>query len=387
MTTLFWILVAAVFATVAGYGLVIIILASLWPHRRSPPPRQLSATLLIAAHNEEDCIGDKLANALDQDVGDHRLSILVVSDGSTDRTAGIVRACGNPRVQLLEVTDHVGKVLAMSQALNRIDDDIVIFSDANSHLTPGALKLLLDHFGSPDVGGVCGALAISRRHSGWLGFAEHIYWRYDNTLKWAESRLGGAVSAQGSLYAIRRDLLGQVPASVADDFFISTKVVDAGLRLQFEPNAVAVETVSSNTRGEFYRRVRSTERGWRALLARRRLLNPFRTGIYAVQLFFHKFLRRTVPIMLVAILVLSALLAGQHWIYAAAMIGQVLIYGIATATMLSPHLRRVPGAPLIAFVIETQIAMALGLARVALGKHSSNWKPVRDPSIMARQRK
>lgn len=376
---LFWGVSALILATVAGYGAVIIILARLAGKRPATAPPPLSVTMLIAAHNEQDCIGDKLANALAQQVAPHALSIVVVSDGSSDRTAEIVRAWPDPRVSVLEITEHAGKIAALNRALQHIGGDVVIFSDANSHLAPGSLAALLSHFGDPRVGGVCGAPAINRRRSGWLGVAEDIYWRYDNALKRAESRLGGAVSAQGSLYAIRRALIEHVPPSVADDFFISTLVPAAGLRLAFEPLAVTVETVSDNMRGEFGRRVRSTERGWRALLARRGLLNPLRHGLYAVHLLFHKVLRRMVPLLLGALFLLSALLATAHSIYTAALIAQALAYGVALAALRFPALRRAPGISVMFFFFETQLAMAMGLARVALGLHSSRWTPVRAP--------
>lgn len=380
MTLLFWLVAGALFVAVAGYGLAVIALARLLPTRGRSRARPVDATLLIAAHNEEDCIGAKLANALAQDVAPHRLSIRVVSDGSTDGTARRVRQCDDPRVALTEIPRHVGKIAAMSRALEQVGGDVVIFSDANSRFVPGALKALLDHFGDPAIGGVCGAPAIARRRSGWLGWAEALYWRYDNALKRAEGRLGGVVSAQGSLYAVRRALLGPIPLSVADDFFISTEVVAKGRRLAFEPAAVTIETVSNDTRGEFRRRVRSTERGWRGLLARRALLNPFRHGAYAVQLFCHKVLRRMVPLLLVALLVLSVPLAPRHGVYAAALAGQVAFYAWALLALL-PSLRRLPGAAPAFFFLETQVAMAMGLTRVALGRHSSRWSPVRNAAV------
>lgn len=378
MEFLFWFTVASGVVTVVGYPLAIIALATLLPHRPEPPPQPLRATLLIAAHNEEACIAAKLENALSQDVQPHQMSVVVVADGCTDRTTAIVQANPDPRVSLFDSGVHLGKIAAMQKALESVGGDVVIFSDANSLFAPGALRALLNGFTTPRVGGVCGALAIARRGSGWLGTAESLYWRYDNLLKKAESRLGGAVSAQGSLYAVRRDLLDTVPLSVADDFFISTQVVAAGKRLRFAPQAVTVEPVSNNTRGEFGRRVRSTERGWRGLLARRALLNPLRTGAYAIQLLFHKVLRRTVPLMLALTLVLSAVLAPQHWIYAVAFAVQGVFYGVALGALAWPPLRRLPGATVAFFFVETQIAMALGLSRVALGLHSRRWVPVRD---------
>ncbi len=385
MTSVFWMIIALAAFVMVGYGLVIILLERLLGRQRRPEAIPLNATVLIAAHNEERCIGQKLRNILNQDVGSHCLRVVVASDGSVDRTADIVRSFSDPRVCLVDVREHVGKIPAMNRALEQIDCDVVVFSDANSELVPGALNALLAWFADPEVGGVCGAPSICMRGSGWLGWAERWYWRYDNRLKQAESRLGGAVSAQGSLYAVRRALIGSVPDTVSDDFFISTQAVAAGQRLAFEPDAVAVEAVSNNTRNEFFRRVRSTERGWRGLLMRRNLLNPWRTGFYAIQLLVHKVLRRMMPVMLAIMLPISIMLAGDHWIFAAALLAQVVLYGLAIIALLWPTARRMPGASIAFFFVETQIAMAWGLARVALGKHSRHWKPARDATASAAQ--
>lgn len=382
MEVLFWILVAAILAVVAGYGLAILLLAAMRRPVPLPQEQPLRATVLIAAHNEAGCIGDKLANVLAQDIGPHALSVVVVSDGSTDGTPDAARRLGDARVRVIEIVEHAGKIPALNRALGEIGGDVVIFSDANSHLAPGALRALLRRFADPGVGGVCGAPAVAKARSGWLGAAEHAYWRYDNALKQAESRLGGTVSATGSLYAVRRSVLtGPVPASVADDFYISTQVVAGGQRLDFAPEAICVEPVSGQTRREFGRRVRSTERGWRGLLMMRRLLNPARTGGYAIHLLFHKLLRRMMPFLLAGLLVVSALLAPLHPFYAAAFAGQAAFYGIALAALLWPPARRLPGATLAIFFVGAQVAMAIGLLRVAIGRHSGRWTPVRDTPV------
>ena len=69
----------------------------------------------------------------------------------------------------------------------------------------------------------------------------------------------------------------------------------SGSRLAFEPRVRAVEPVTEGAKREMGRRIRSTERGWRALMAHRALLDPMRHGWYAWQLFSHKVLRRLVP--------------------------------------------------------------------------------------------
>ena len=86
------------------------------------------------------------------------------------------------------------------------------------------------------------------------------------------------------------------------------------------------------------------------------------------------------PLLLAAVLVLSALLAADGWVYAAALAAQLGLCGLALLALFWPGGRRVPGASMAFFFVETQVAMAWGMARVALGRHSRGWKPARDPS-------
>src|SRR5580765_8730399 len=59
-------------------------------------------TILIAAHNEEIWIGDRITNALEMDYPCEKVEILVASDGSRDATAQIVNDFSDPRVRLLD---------------------------------------------------------------------------------------------------------------------------------------------------------------------------------------------------------------------------------------------------------------------------------------------
>src|SRR6185369_12732705 len=98
--------------------------------------------------------------------------------------------------------------------------------------------------------------------------------------------------ATGAIYAVRRDLVPPVVEGVTDDFITSTAVIAAGRRLVFAADAAAWEPVASSGGVEYGRKVRVMTRGLRGVLVRRELLDPRRTGFYAVQLTWHKLLRR-----------------------------------------------------------------------------------------------
>ncbi|MEW2912749.1 glycosyltransferase [Leisingera sp. JC11] len=382
MILLFWICAGLIAFSLAGYGLLWCFLAAVFGRRAPLPPEQpLHATVLIAARNEEAAIRAKLKTVLEQDCGPHEVDVLVVSDGSEDATLEQALSLDSPRVRAFQTPEHGGKAQALTAGLARIEADVVIFSDANSMLAPGSLRRLLAPFALPDTGGVCGRLQPQHRkgRGGWLARAERLFWAYDSALKAAESRLGGAVSAQGTLYGMRRALVPErVPGDVADDFFISVQAPALHRRLVFEPGAVAQEAVTSHTGDEFMRRVRSTERGWRGLMRMRRLMNPGKYGLYALQLLLHKGLRRIVAFLLPVLLVLSlSAAAAQGGVYTAALLVQLLVYGGAGGALLWPPLARLPGSGLGRFFVLGHAAMAFGILRAMAGVHSVRWAPAR----------
>ena len=376
MSAVFWTCLGLIAFSLFGYGLLWSALARVWPARAPVPETAQRATMLIAARNEAADIGDKVASVLAQDTGPHELRVLVVSDGSDDGTCAVARAAGagDPRLEVIETPDHGGKAAALNRGLSMIGPGrIVLFSDANSRLRPGALRALLAPFGDAGTGGAIGQLDIPDR-GGLMDRAERLFWRYDNALKRAEDRIGGTVSAQGTLYAVRRDLVGTVPPDMADDLFVSLGVVARGARLAFAPDAIAEETITTQTGREFGRRVRSTERGWRGLMHYARLMNPAVTGFYAPQLFFHKFLRRMVAFLLPLMLVANLFVLGDGPVYALALAGQAAVYGGALAALAG---LRFPGASATVVFTVGHVAIAWAIVRWACGVRSTRWSPVR----------
>lgn len=378
MTFLFWLSLSLIVYVIIGYPLM---LFALWwlkgprPSAEMATPRKVD--FLIPAHNEERVILEKIENTLALDnADDHDIRVLVVSDGSTDRTVEIVRGVDDPRVELVETPGRLGKLAAMNMAMAHLTGDVIVFSDANAMLSEEALTCMLRHFEDPEVGGVCGQIKIAKK--GNIAKADSGFWSYDQMMKRAESDLGGAVSAQGSIHSLRRNLLAPIPSGVADDFILSVGAVAQGYRLVFEPRAHAVEVVTENAKEEVRRRIRSTEHGWRGLMILREVMNPFRFGMYSWHIISHKFLRRLVPLCLVMLLILNLALADQGWGWYITAIGQVVFYSIAVIAYLFPTTRRLPLWGKILFFVMSNVAMALGVIRFLRGQHTAMWTPTRE---------
>ena len=188
------------------------------------------------------------------------------------------------------------------------------------------------------------------------------------------------MSAQGSLYAVRTELLSPLPAAVADDLLTSLRVVAQGKRLVFEPAAVTEEGVSGQAGGELRRRIRSTERGWRGLMTMAPLLNPLRYGFYSLQLFSHKLLRWLAPLPLLALFASALLLqSSEAPFYRAAAAAQACFYGAAlTVAALSRADRARARTPRLFampyYFCLSNLACLLALGWVVRGRRIERWE-------------
>ena len=118
MITLFWICFVVCFYIYFGYPLLLWTLSVIKPrpvHEGDVFPR---ATFIVPAYNEEKIIGEKIRNTLAIDYPSDRIEVVVVSNGSTDRTAEIVRAVDDPRVSLV-VLKTPGKIQALNEGARR----------------------------------------------------------------------------------------------------------------------------------------------------------------------------------------------------------------------------------------------------------------------------
>lgn len=375
---MFWGGAATLAYSIVGFPILVMVRGALMRKVVRAAPITPRVSIIVSAHNEADAIGAKLESLLALDYPAECREILVASDGSDDATNRIVSEFAERGVRLLELP-RVGKAAALNTAVEATTGEIVVFSDANSIFAPTSLSALVAPFADPTVGGVAG----DQRYlpaDGAIG--ERRYWDLDRILKQFESRAGHVISATGAIYAIRRELFEPVPASVTDDFVISTGVIERGRRLVFAADAVAFEPVASSESAEFSRKVRIMTRGFRSVLARRALLNPQRHGFYALQLLSHKVLRRLMAVPLAVVAVASVALVREGGVYRLAAAGQLAFY-LAAAVGLrarSARLRRHPAFALPAFFCLVNWAALLAAVNVLRGKSIDRWEPARPPA-------
>jgi cellulose synthase/poly-beta-1,6-N-acetylglucosamine synthase-like glycosyltransferase len=351
---LFWIGVALILYTHLGYPLVLRALIAL---RRRPtlrprawdgPPR---VSLIVAAFDEEEVIGAKVANALALEYPRERLQLIVASDGSADATAERAREAG---ADLVLDLPRGGKVTAQNAAADCATGEILAFSDANSIWAPDALRHLIEPFADPSVAYACGRVRFLDPSGDNL---EGSYWRYEMAVREMESGLAGVTAGNGAIYAVRRDSYIPLPPAGSHDLSLPFLFAKRGKRSLYVPWAAAEEKMVPTLEGELARKRRMMVGLWDIVVGEGMLRPRGYPPLYAFEIASHRLLRYATPLLHVVALAANAALLGQGWVYAATLALQL---GFLAAALLG---RVLPLSPLriARYYVQTTASIALGL--------------------------
>lgn len=380
--TVFWSSAAALLYTYAGYPVLVYTISRLFPKPVKRADFEPKVTVLITAYNEERDIRAKLENTLSIDYAPDKLEILVASDCSNDKTDEIVREFAARGVKLYRQTERLGKTMAQNAAVERAAGEIILFSDATTMYQPDVLRQMLPNFADETVGCVAGKLIYVDDARSDVGKGAKSYWSYETFLKECESRACSLIGASGCLYAVRKRAYRPMYAEACSDFLIATVMREQNLRTVYEPNAVCTEETNRQTSKEMRMRVRVISQTFTDLWRNRRMLNPFRSGFYAVELVSHKIFRYSVPLFLFALLASSAVLALSSEVFAAVFALQIVFYALAfTAWLLEKTGKSLGVLAMPLYFVLTNSASAVGFYKFLRGERFARWEPIREGNI------
>lgn len=320
MESLFWISAFMLFYAFAGYPLSLKLLNVLFGRNKRNLSGSLpSISMILSAYNEESVILEKLANFEALDYPRERLEFIIVSDGSTDRTAELINEAGISGVRLLVQERNMGKTAALNRAVSESSGDILVFTDANSMFDRGVLRTFAAGFSDPEVGLVSG-------RTEYTGGGAGAYRRYEDWIKTLESGLWGIVGADGAIYAMRRSLYTQLEPQFINDFLHPLQNVIQGYSAIQDSAAICREPMEPVGAGELGRQTRIMAQSWIIVFAQiPELIRSARWGLLW-QLFSHKLLRWfTVPLML-ALLMANFTLVGRGLFFDFTLVVQVFFY-------------------------------------------------------------
>jgi cellulose synthase/poly-beta-1,6-N-acetylglucosamine synthase-like glycosyltransferase len=374
---IFWLSAAALFYTYAGYPLLLTLVSTIRPRRVRRGEFESAVTVIITAYNEERDLAAKLENTLALDYPVELLEIIVASDCSSDRTDEIVKTFASRGVRLHRQPQRGGKTAAQNAAVVGARGDIILFSDATSLYQPDVLKALLPSFADSGVGCVAGRLIYVDPADSRVGRGARSYWSYETFLKKHESRACSLIGASGCLYAVRKTAYVPLYHEACSDFIIATKMVEQGLRAIYEPNAVCTELTNRRSDNELKMRVRIIAQTFTDLWRHVGMLNPFRSGFYAVQLFSHKVMRYLAPFFLMAIFVASGALASSMF-YRVLFSMQLAGYaGAALAWLLDFAGMRSRLLALPQYFVLANVASLIAMYKFFRGERFASWEPIR----------
>jgi len=377
---LFWSCVAALAYVYVGYPLVLALVAP-FIRRKKPEPGYLPhLSFLIAAYNEEASIGQKIEQTLALDYPRDKLEILVLSDGSSDRTDEIVRSFGDPRVRLLRMEPRRGKTMAQNQGVRQARGEVLIFSDATTVYHRKALRYLACNYEDPRVGAVSGRYQyFDAEGNSPTGLGTIFFWNYENLVKMLQSRIRTISGCCGCIYSVRKSAYTELLPDVISDLVQPLWAIQKGFRVVFEDRALAYEETTQSASEEFSMRVRVVTRGMRGLLSVPEILKPWKFGWVSFQLFSHKILRWLVPFFLLLIYAsnLAIVLLNPRSFYLFPLLVQTAFYAWALLSMAVPLHRwgKVLGVPLYFCILNA--AALCSLVEVLRGRKYVTWETVR----------
>jgi biofilm PGA synthesis N-glycosyltransferase PgaC len=359
MKWVFWISAAVLAYTYFGYLFWLYLRSRLRPRPVHSASFLPPISLVMAVHNEEQWLPEKLSNLAELNYPDDRKEIIVISDGSTDSTNQILASQENEFSRVIFTDQQRGKACALNQAIQAARGEIVVFTDARQLIEPQALLRLIANFADPAVGCVSGELILRKRETSDPLDGVGLYWRLEKKIRKWESATSSVVGATGALYAARRRLLVPLPpGTILDDVFIPLEIARQGYRVIFESAALVWDSLSSSASQEFRRKVRTLTGNYQLLQLQPWLLtsrNPVRFEFVS-----HKLLRLFAPFLLATALISALLLTGG--VYRLAGVLQLAFYGLGALALFHVKVRplgRIPDAVFAFLLLNTAAVLAL----------------------------
>jgi cellulose synthase/poly-beta-1,6-N-acetylglucosamine synthase-like glycosyltransferase len=361
MTLLFWLSLATIVYTYAGYPLVIALLAHLHPLPRVKAPWTADAppvSVVMAVHNGAAILLGQLTHLLTLEP--HLINeVIVVCDGSTDATPAILAQTKRPRLRTIFLPQRVGKSAALNHGVAAAASEIILFVDIRPRIQPGAVAALLSNFADPSVGCVAGELLLNALgHDPICSAVTGLYWRYERWIRNCEAAVDSLTGVSGCFYAIRRALAKPAPAGlILDDMFLPLSILRQGYRCVLDRSALVTDTWPASATSEFRRKVRTLAGNFQLVAEAPWLLTSANRILF--QLVSHKLLRLLVPYCFILLLLSAAILGLHSTMYLAFVLLQAAFWLMAAASLKLnvPGLQRL-AAPAGALLVLNAAAIA-----------------------------
>jgi cellulose synthase/poly-beta-1,6-N-acetylglucosamine synthase-like glycosyltransferase len=235
-------------AVLGRFGMMVILARS--HHRRRNrrrfswgPPVTRPVSVIVPAYNEKECIANTLRSLARST---HPIEIIVVDDGSTDRTSEIAReaaeSLGMTNVRIIR-QENAGKPAALNNGVRNAAHDIVVMMDGDTVFEPDTVRHLVQPFADPRVGAVAGNAKVGNRNT-LIGAWQHIeYVMGFNLDRRMYDLLRCMPTIPGAIGAFRREAVlavgGMSEDTLAEDTDITIAMHRSGRHVVYQEHARA----------------------------------------------------------------------------------------------------------------------------------------------------
>ncbi|MBS3158007.1 glycosyltransferase family 2 protein [Candidatus Woesearchaeota archaeon] len=253
-----------------------------------------SITVIMPAHNEEKVIMQSLHAVLSADFKG-RKEILVVDDGSIDKTAEIVSSFKKKGVILIR-TSHCGKSSSINKALKIAKGDVIAIVDADSCIHKDSLKEIVKELSRDNIAGASGVVRVKNRKR-LLGMWMHIEQVYYSLIRLIFSKLNANINTPGPLSAYRKKALVEIGGfstkGYAEDVDITIRLIRKGYQIGYAEDAIVDTYMPTDLKGFFRQRLRFA-RGTIDILKRHMRANTSMIDVYTMPILLFSYVQAVI---------------------------------------------------------------------------------------------
>jgi cellulose synthase/poly-beta-1,6-N-acetylglucosamine synthase-like glycosyltransferase len=218
-----------------------------------------SISILIPAYNEEKVLRRSIDTVLEASYPDHKKEVIVIDDGSTDKTYQIAQEFHSSDVKVIR-RPNGGKAVAINHGLQFARGEVIIVVDADSLVGKNTLLELVQPFKNPEVVSVAGNIKVLNRMNLLTKCQALEYITAINIFRRALAVFGGVTVVPGALGAYRREVLEGSgfydPDTIVEDFDVTIKTLKTGKVIQASTAAIAYTEAPQTLDGFMKQRLR-----------------------------------------------------------------------------------------------------------------------------------
>lgn len=208
-------------------------------------------SILVPAHNEEICIEKTLISCIHQTYPN--LEIIVINDGSTDKTLNVVYNFKKKyeiylhrrNINLIIIDQkNQGKAKALNNGKKQARGEFIVTIDADSYLNSHAIEKIMGYFSSEEIGAVAGNIVAISKHT-LLGYLQKIEYELGiHFIRTSQSSLGNVIVTPGAFSAYRKSALRKFEeGTLTEDFDSSIRILERGYKIVMASDAVCYTQV------------------------------------------------------------------------------------------------------------------------------------------------